>query len=186
MDDLIQLGAYVVIILIIGGASVIKKIIESQKRRKEMEKTQVKTLSIEPTYSRETIEHEQSVAETEESEDEIILESESETQSGQKPRIEDILKEVFNIPNVTHKRTTVIREKPRTQKDMPEPVKKMQMAAAAVDESISGQPETVTQSAEPNWEVFATGLKNRELTEIQRAIVMSELIQKPRARRMGR
>jgi hypothetical protein len=184
MDDLIQLGAYVVIILIIGGASVIKKIIEARKRRQEIEKIQGKTLRLDVGQPQET--EAQTPQASEESEDEIILESEPETQSGQKPRIEDILNEVFNIPTVTHKRTTVIREKPRTQKDMPEPAKNMQMAAAAVDESISEQPETVTQSAEPNWEVFATGLKNRELTEIQRAIVMSELIQKPRARRMGR
>ena len=46
MDDLVQLGAYVLVILIIGGASVIKKIIEAQKRRKELEKNKVNTLRL--------------------------------------------------------------------------------------------------------------------------------------------
>jgi len=184
MDDLIQLGAYVIIILVIGGASVIKKIIEAQKRRKEMEKTQVKTLRLEPTYSLET--QEQHMTESEEPENEIILESESETGSGQKPRIEDILKEVFNIPNATHKRATVIRDMPRRPKHMPEPVKKVQMAEAMVEEPAPTPAETVTPSAEPNWEVFSVGLKKRGLTEIQQAVVMSELIQRPKARRAGR
>ncbi|MBI5777910.1 MAG: hypothetical protein HZA49_00440 [Planctomycetes bacterium] len=184
MDDLIQLGAYVVIILVIGGASVIKKIIEAQKRRKEAEQSQVKTLRLEPTYSREP--RQPSAPETEEPDSEIVLESESASESGQKPRIEDILKEVFNIPTMTQKRDTVIKSITRKQKGIQQPVEKPQLVSAAVEEPVPTPAETVTASAEPSWEVFATGLKNRGLTEIQQAVVMSELIQKPRARRMGR
>ena len=182
MDDLIQLGAYVVIILVIGGASVIKKIIEAQRRRKEMEQAQGKTLRVEPTYSQET--QERYPIETEEPEGEIILESESESQSGGKPRIEDILKEVFNIPTAPRKRTTIVRNIPSNLEEKPQPAERQPMTDEVFDEDALTHSETVTPSAEPSWEVFATGLKGLELTEIQRAIVMSELIQKPSSRRI--
>jgi len=180
-SNLVQLGAYVIIILVIGGASVVKKIIEAQKRRKEMEKTQVKTLSLEPTYSGEK----QTVSRVEEVEREIITESESENSDG-KPKMEDILKELFNIPTVNHKRSTTIRNIPRTQEVKPSPAERSQMTAELVEENTSAQTDAEIHITEPSWEVFATGLQSRGLTEIQRAIVMSELIQKPRTRRMGR
>jgi hypothetical protein len=179
-SNLVQLAAYVIIILVIGGASVVKKMIEARKRRQEMEKTQGKTLRLEPTYSREA--EEQTISPVEEAEREVIIESESESSEG-KPKIEDILKELFNIPTVPQKRTTIIKNIPRKPEEKPQPVERPQMTVEVVDESISGQAETITSSNEPNWEVFATGLQSRGLTEIQRAIVMSELIQKPKSRR---
>ncbi|MEW6027699.1 MAG: hypothetical protein AB1599_10465 [Planctomycetota bacterium] len=172
MDDLIQLGAYVVIILIIGGASVIKKIIEAQKRRKEMQERQGKTLRLEPTGTQTT------PVITVESEEEIPA-----PEAQNKPKIEDILKDIFNIPTVPLKRETVIKDRQRKQRDMLKSVKKMQTAAAMVQEAAPAPTETVTANTEANWEVFAVGLKRRGLTEIQQAVVMSELIQKPRARR---
>lgn len=179
-SDLIKLGAYVVIILAIGGASVIKKIIESQKRRKEMEKTQVKTLRLDVGQPHQAEVQTQTVAP--EPENEVTLESESDTGSGQRPKIEDILKEVFNIPTVAYKRSEVIKEIQRKPKAS-EPAQKVPQVSPMVEDGILGQTEPITSSAEPNWEIFATGLKNRELTEIQRAIVMTELIQKPRSRK---
>jgi len=180
MDDLVQLGAYVLIILVIGGASVIKKIIEAQRRRKEMEQAQGKTLRVEPTYSREA--EDQTISQVEEVEREVIIESESES-SEEKPKIDDILKELFNIPTVPQKRTTIIKNIPHNQEDISQSVKRPSLTAEMVDEDALTHSETATLSTEPNWEVFATGLKSRELTGIQRAIVMSELIQKPKSRK---
>ncbi len=184
-SNLVQLAAYVIIILVIGGASVIKKMIEARNRRQEMEKLRGKTLRLDLEQPSQP--EVQTAARIEEAEREIVIESEPEPESSAgKPKIEDILKELFNIPTVPQKQPPVIKNIPRTLEETPRAFERPQMSAAAVDESVSGQAETITSSNEPNWEVFAAGLKSRELTEIQRAIVMSELIQKPRTRRMGR
>ncbi|HLD35261.1 MAG TPA: hypothetical protein VJC37_00935 [Planctomycetota bacterium] len=179
-SDLIKLGAYVVIILVIGGASVVKKIIEARKRQQEMEKHRGKTLrlDLERTQQTET----QTASRIEEPEREITIESESENPV-EKPKIEDILKEIFNIPTAPQKRTPIIKSAQRKQEEKPQAVVQPEMVDASIGEIRPLQVETITASNELSWEVFAAGLKNRGFTEIQRAIVMSEIIQKPKSKR---
>lgn len=177
MDDMIQLGAYVVIILGIGGSSVIKKIIEAQKRRKELEQSRGKTLRLDDEPRRPVAPR--PVFDDEVSDREVITETDSESREA--PRIEDILKEVFNIPAPHHKkkpvrkhnsgmiRTESVQAKPRDRLDR---------------EMIKSELEDVS-AVEPNWRLFSDGLKLRGLNEIQQAIVLSEIIRQPKSRRAG-
>jgi len=180
MDDLIQLGAYVIIILVIGGSSIIKKIIEARKRRLEIEEQRGKTMRLDVDRTRQA--EEQPISRPEEMEREIVIESES-VEPAEKPKIEEILKEIFNIPSVPQKRADVIKSVSRQKEKKPQPFIRPQMVNTDIGKILPLQAETITQSNEPSWEVFATGLKSRGLNEIQRAIVMSEIIQKPKSKR---
>jgi len=179
MDDLVQLGAYVLVILIIGGASVIKKIIEAQKRRKELEKNKVNTIRLDE-YSE--YQPQPSASRT------VVLEKEMSPKSAEQVEaipvgIEDVLRKMFNIsqekPQQDDSEET---ESPPERQEVA--VKKAQISLVVTEQTVSEEgdsKESIKEST--SWDDFTEGLKAKELTEVQRAIIISDLIRAPVIRR---
>jgi hypothetical protein len=176
MENLIQLGAYVLVILIIGGASVIKKIIEAKNRRKELEKNKVNTLRVDE-YSQD--QPQPAHVET------VVLEKEISSKKEEEipVRLEDVIRKMFNIPDVKPKYDNA--EEIEVQVQPQEAMIDKNYVPQAVDDKIASQEidnkEHVQESE--NWDNFTQSLNARGLNEIQRAIIISDLIRYPVSRR---
>jgi hypothetical protein len=182
MDDLIQLAAYVLIIVVIGAASIIKKVIEAQKRRQEIEKHRVKTLQPErelfPKYTQEQTPSYPPAPEK------IPQE---EIQEGEPIEWEDVLKKVLGIPE--EKPVLLIKHKPNI---LGTPRIRKEEVPLVTAKPISLKQDTIQELKQEdterllNWEEFTNNLKNQGLSEIQQAIIISDLIQPSVARRARR
>lgn len=175
MDDLVQLGAYVLVILIIGGASVIKKIIEAQKRRKELEKNKVNTLRLDDqpqSIAARTVVSEKEIPPTSEEQVEAIPVG-----------IEDVLRKMFNIPQDKPQQDYIEEIEIQPQPQEPS-VKKEQISVTVADKTTPQEIDTKDSAPElASWDDFTDGLNAKGLTEVQRAIIVSDLIRYPVSRR---
>ena len=167
MDGLIQLAAYVLIILIIGIATLVKKYVEAQKRRQEFEKKNVKTLRLDTELSNEQTRT-------------IIVERIPEREEEPETRpvsIEDVLRKILVAPSEMPKaqpiEEAIIQQMPSDI--LAKPLASMRFAD---DNELSIK---INETAEQpgGWHNFTAGLKEKELTEIQQAIIMAELVQSP-------
>lgn len=188
MDDVIKLAAYVIIFIIIGGVSIIKKILEAQKRRHELDEKRAKSrqggLRVE-----DDIRSEPAPAPG-------IRPAETETEppTGEAISIEDVLRELTGAEVVTE--TPRIMAKPRRVKAIRQQEQEAKAAeiskieqrmqeTAVPSRSSSGlhfappvEPEPAKESG--SWNEFTESIKDRD--EIQRAVIVAEVLKRPRGR----
>ncbi|MDI6733265.1 MAG: hypothetical protein QME51_06890 [Planctomycetota bacterium] len=179
MDDLFTFAAYVIIILIIGAVSIIKKIIEAQKRRSELRSRQGKTLRVEEKVA-EHFPARPLITETD-------IPPEEEEIHEAPINIEDLLKRVFTGEITEEKPETVRRIRDFPKVELPPPTREKftpQIKASTPPSDELKEMEGWGDVAETNWHQFTTQLKSKGLSEIQQAIIISDLIRpRPRGRR---
>ncbi|MBI4713240.1 MAG: hypothetical protein HY762_08090 [Planctomycetes bacterium] len=188
MDDVIKLAAYVIIFIIIGGVSIIKKILEAQKQRHELEQKRAKLrqggLRVEDDIRSETA----AVPGIK------PAETETEPPTGEAISIEDVLRELTGAEVVTE--TPRIMANPRRGKAIRRQEQKVEETEALnleqrIQETVvpprssSGlhfappvEPEPAKESG--SWNEFTESIKDRD--EIQRAVIVAEVLKRPRGR----
>ncbi|MBI4834319.1 MAG: hypothetical protein HY811_05845 [Planctomycetes bacterium] len=182
-SDLIQLAAYVVIFIVIGLASVIKKAYEAKKRRQEEEKKSGPSMA-QPEKS-------QGLRMEEETETQVPGPTESETPSETEPpviNLEDVLKKAFGFPGTTESREKPPRIKPQ----------KVWQVKEGINPTAAMEPEqpVLADGAEENknisvtticgWDDFTQHLNENGSSELAKAIILTEIIAPPIALRRTR
>jgi hypothetical protein len=180
--DLIQLAAYVVFFIIIAGAGVVRKLLEAKKRRQEEERRQGR--------SRPVIGRPHTPAPADQPAAEEIPPPKPEA-----PQLdlEDIFRKAFGIPDDPAKqrpKPTVIKTKRQTAM----PVEDVQPFRKPVSPAVlTAQPgiaddrdkKQTPPEKEPSfsWQGFMDSLDERGLTGVQKAIILTEVFNKPPALR---
>jgi hypothetical protein len=172
MDNLIWLGAYVIIILIIGSASVIKKYLANRQLRIEREKQQGKALRIEPEPAAQPTQPKPVTVER-------IPEPEP---TGMPLSLDDVLKKILT--------RTDERPVPMAQRETEEPTTLKPVSVPYRPERTEltkAEYEPKYMAEEVNgWNYFTDGLKEKGLTEIQRAVILADVFGAPIVRKQRR
>ncbi|MFA5794972.1 MAG: hypothetical protein WC980_07925 [Candidatus Brocadiia bacterium] len=177
MDDLIQLAAYAVIFIIIAGASIIKKIAEAQKQRAEMQRRKTGLGQHSPAP-------EQTTAPSKQPEEE------------EKPQfnLEDILRKALSIPEQEQPGKTVFRQTARpiiremTANSGPETTVVYSKSAKLDDSNVESASQKVISDSRQtfSWQGLMSSLDEKMLSDAQKAIVLTELFNKPVVFRQSR
>jgi len=189
MDDLIQLAAYVLIFLVFGGASIIKKVVEAQRRRKLSEAQRPKEESITPPKQSRGLTLEEKQPEPVEEEAPSIETYEEK----QKPEVdlEEVLRKALGFPGTEPKQyqKKIIREEEETQLTLkPTVVKKETMPDAHLTEEEIHIPvdlEHALPAAGPEepdingWDNFSKELNSEYSSDLVKAVILSEIIAPP-------
>jgi len=194
MDDALQLAAYAVILIIIGVVTVMKKVLEAQKQRKLLEAQQPKKLVVTGQSRGLTAEEETPPPQLtlpESPAEETETEPEPSRQGGMD--LEDVLRRVMGVPSGGEETETPWERKlrraraqvkttppppPKPAKVTPEtPLTKVQIALPI--EEVSALPSE-------NWDNFIESLNQSERHELERAIILAEIVAPPLSRRSGR
>jgi hypothetical protein len=198
MDDLIQLAAYVLIFVVIGGASIIKKVIEAQRRRKALEAQRPKDEPITPPKQSRglTLEEEQPNP----TEEEEIPPIETYQEEKEKPEVdlEEVLRKALGFPTTAAKqyqkkiiraeeemqltlKPTVVKEKVKTDEPLtgeeipiPDNLEHALPAAGPEEQDING------------WDNFSKELNSGYTSDLAKAVILSEVIAPPKSLRKYR
>ncbi|MFH1227307.1 MAG: hypothetical protein V1701_05320 [Planctomycetota bacterium] len=174
MDDVIRLAAYALIFIIIGGASIIKKIIEAQKQRAEMERRRTTLNQSKPglqTYQ-------------------VLPEPVAEKQPPANQtefNLEDILRKALFLPvEELQPKKNVFRQPDRqavqeTNAESETEITTVYSKTAKTQEETTGERlKAISDSKHAfSWQEFMSSLDEKRLSDAQKAIVLTELFNKP-------
>lgn len=183
--DLIQLAAYVVFFLIIAGASVVRKLLEAKKKRQEQERRQGRSR---PVIGRP---HTLSPAGQP-----VVVKPIADEVPAPPPAphidLEDIFRKAFGIPDDSPKqqpKLNPVKIRQQTPKPVqnyepiPKPPSPSDIPASERADIYSPQKTTAQKEPEFSWQGFMDTLDERGLTGVQKAIILTEVFNKPSALR---
>lgn len=201
---LIQLAAYVVIFVIMGIVTVVKKMAEAQKRRAAEEKkagehtrpTIAKGLRPDkpaPARIPEPLPPVMTEPYPQPAEEPLVEDEEEVGEEKEGVEIEDILRKALGLPSSEQKPRSPIPLKPKPivsektvipqQEPTAEPSLEPAAVASAAEEFVL-EPDRVADKQ--GWSDFLGNLEAKELNQLQQAIIFSEIITPPIAFRRGR
>lgn len=182
-EDLIKLGAYVVFFVIIAGASIFRKLREVQKKRQEEELRRGRLMRGQTTLHPQTP--------TKAPADQTAMDQSPAPKPEVPIDLEDIFRKAFGIPEEPAK-TRPVKIMPRR----PEPVIVESKPVArptrpATTTETADEPRIIRKTAPEkeavfSWQGFMDTLDERGLTGIQKAIILTEVFNKPPALRRFR